>query len=149
MLKFFNSKKIKIILVWLVFLFLIFSSLSQTLATQPGEETLNVLKDVAEQAGLPQYPDPIMIIVNILNYLLTFIGVIFILIIIYGGLMWMTGGVTDFLWIAGPSHEEKIKKAKELIRDAIIGLVIIILARVIYYFVIERLKGEEHEAIIR
>ena len=134
-----SSKKFKIIFCWLIFLFLVFSSLKPVLSqVEPG--TLDILKNVANRAGYetetPQ--DPVMIIIKVVNYLLTLVGVLFVLMIIYGGLMWMTGGATDFLWLGGASQEEKIKKAKELIRDAIVGLAIIILAKVIYYFIIER-----------
>lgn len=140
-----SSKKIKTIFSWLIFLFLLLSFFKPVLSqVEPG--TLEMLENVAKRAGYktetPQ--DPIMIIIKIVNYLLSLVGVFFVLMIIYGGLMWMTGGATDFLWLSGPSQEEKIKKAKELIRDAIIGLAIIILAKVIYYFIIERF-GETGE----
>lgn len=132
-------KKFKIILFWLIFLLFVFSSLSQSFAQTPVEErTLNLLKKVwgevtKEMPELPTETDPIMTIVKIINYLLTFIGVIFIIIIIYGG----------FLWITGSANEEQIKKAKKLIKEAILGLVIIILARVIYLFILERLGVEK------
>jgi len=105
-----SSKKFKIIFCWLIFLFLVFSSLKPVLSqVEPG--TLDILKNVANRAGYetetPQ--DPVMIIIKVVNYLLTLVGVLFVLMIIYGGLMWMTGGATDFLWLGGASQEEKIK----------------------------------------
>jgi len=160
MINFFVSKKFKVFLVWLIFLFLIFSSFLKVLAqeeSQPSpqpssnipalEELEKVKKEVEKQGGsIVEEEDIVLKIVRIIRYFLDFIGIIFILMIIYGGFMWMTGfNPHEFTF----GDEEQVKKAKKLLRDAIIGLVIIILARVIYYFVTKMLKGEEHEAIIR
>jgi len=136
-----SSKRIKITFCWLIFSFLILSALKPVL-TQAQPETLDILRNVARQAGYEEPRDPILVVVRIVNHLLTFIGVLFVLMIIYGGLMWMTGGATDFLWLAGPGKDQpgKIQKAKQVLRDAIIGLAIIMLAKVIYYFIIERME---------
>jgi len=51
--------------------------------------------------------------------------------IVYGGAMWMTSG----------GNEEQIKKAKGMIVNAIIGLVIVLLAYAISSFIIDKLAG--------
>lgn len=56
---------------------------------------------------------------------LTFVGVIFLILVIYGGVMWMTSG----------GNEEKAGKAKKLIGAAVIGMVIIFSAYVITSYV--------------
>jgi len=67
--------------------------------------------------------DPIVIIIN---RVLTFTGVVFLAILIYGG----------YLWMMARGNEEQIEKAKKIIKDAIIGIILIVLARLIIEFVI-------------
>jgi len=66
---------------------------------------------------------------QIINIVLSVLGVIFLILIIYGGILWMTAA----------GNEEKVKKAKELITEALIGLVIVLAAYAISYFVINQL----------
>ncbi len=61
---------------------------------------------------------------------LTFVGVIFLILVIYGGVMWMTSG----------GNEEKAGKAKKLIGAAVIGMVIIFGAYVITSFVFDTVR---------
>jgi ABC-type uncharacterized transport system YnjBCD permease subunit len=56
---------------------------------------------------------------------LAFIGVIFFLLIIYGGLLWMTAR----------GNEQQVTKAKDLIISAVIGLVIVLSAYAITKYV--------------
>ena len=60
------------------------------------------------------------------------LGIIFLVLIIYAG----------FLWMTAQGDEEKVTKAKDTITRAVIGLVIIILAYSITYFVFSNLPGE-------
>lgn len=146
--KIINSKKFKIIFCWLIFLFLILSSLRPYLVQAQASKALEILGITAKEAGYQAPQDPILMVVRVINWFLTLLGVIFILIIIYCGLLWMTGfDMTTF----SIGNEEQIKKAKTTIKNAFIGLVLVVLAKVLYYFVIERLQGAagEHEAIIR
>ena len=55
---------------------------------------------------------------QIINIALTFLGVIFLLLIIYGGFTWMTAG----------GNEQKITKAKGTIFNAAIGLIVVLAA---------------------
>lgn len=61
---------------------------------------------------------------NIVNVVLSSLGLITVILIIYGGVVWMTAG----------GNEEKITKAKKVITSAIIGLAIILLAWSIFIF---------------
>jgi hypothetical protein len=61
----------------------------------------------------------------IVKTFLSLLGVIFICYIIYGG----------FLWLTAAGGEEKVTKAKNIIRDGIIGIIIILAATGIYFFV--------------
>jgi len=66
------------------------------------------------------------IITGIINIIMGVLGVIVVLIILWGGFIWMTaGGETD-----------KVEKAKKMIYSGIIGLIIIISSYAIASFVL-------------
>ncbi|RLC39033.1 hypothetical protein DRH27_00720 [Candidatus Falkowbacteria bacterium] len=56
---------------------------------------------------------------------LAFIGVLFFILIIYGGLLWMTAR----------GEEAQVKKAKDLIQAAVIGLIIVLAAYAITAYI--------------
>jgi len=63
---------------------------------------------------------------------LSLIGVLFLILMIYGG----------FLWMTDRGNEDQVKKAKSLITAAVIGLIIVVSAYAISYLVImSSIKG--------
>ena len=68
---------------------------------------------------------------SIITAVISFLGVIFMGLLIYGGYLWMTDR----------GNEEQVKRAKNLISAAIIGLVIILLAYAISEYVLIRLTA--------
>lgn len=60
---------------------------------------------------------------------LSLLGIIFIILIVYSG----------YLWMMAQGNEEDIEKAKKIIRNSIIGLIIVIAAYSITYFVFSSL----------
>ncbi|MFH0814956.1 MAG: pilin [Candidatus Falkowbacteria bacterium] len=62
---------------------------------------------------------------QVIQYLLSLVGVIFLVMIVMGGIMWMTGG-----------DSPQVKKAQQRIANAVIGLIITLLAYVVVSFVI-------------
>ena len=80
--------------------------------------------------------DPREMAVNIVKYLMTFLGIIAVIIILYGGFMWMTAA----------GNEDRIAKAKQIIIAGSIGLVVILAAFIIVQFVMkvsnQALNGE-------
>lgn len=68
-------------------------------------------------------------IMNVINVLLGFLGILAIIIILWGGFRWLTSG----------GNEEKVGEAKKIITAGIIGLVIIFTAYAIASFVISQL----------
>lgn len=66
-----------------------------------------------------------------ISTILAILGVVLVLYIIYAGWLWMTSGGTD----------EKVKKAKEMIKNAVVGLLLIMAAYAIASFVISALSG--------
>jgi hypothetical protein len=73
--------------------------------------------------------DPRIIIARIINIVLLFLGVIAVGLIIYAGFIWMTSAGND----------EKIEEAKKILKNAIIGLVIILSSWGIATFILNRL----------
>lgn len=93
------------------------------------------LKEGLEQAGKGAFttsgekillPERIGLIIQVL---LSLVGVVFLVMIIIGGIMWMTGG-----------DSPQIKKAQERIVNAVIGLIITVLAYVVVSFVITKIS---------
>lgn len=62
---------------------------------------------------------------------LSLIGVIFLILMIYGGYLWMTAAGAD----------EKIKKSQSLISSAVIGLVIVVAAYAISSYIMTSLES--------
>ena len=73
--------------------------------------------------------DPRLIVVRIIQIALGLLGIIAVVIMMYGGYMWMTAN----------GDEEKVTKAKEVLRNGTIGLLIILSAFALATFIINRL----------
>lgn len=71
-------------------------------------------------------PDLITVVGKIIKYLLTFLGAAFIILIIYAG----------GLWMFSVGEPKRVTKAKDIIKNAVIGLTVIILSYVIVSFVL-------------
>ncbi|MFA6215828.1 MAG: pilin [Patescibacteria group bacterium] len=70
-------------------------------------------------------------IMSVINVLLGFLGILAIVIILWGGFRWLTSG----------GNEEKVGEAKKIITAGIIGLVIIFTAYAIASFVVTQLMS--------
>lgn len=90
------------------------------------------LQETANKAGLPgattnrQLPE---IVGLIINGLLGVIGTVLIVLMLYGGFLWMTAG----------GEEKRVEDAKNILKNSIIGLLIIFLAYGISKFIINAL----------
>ncbi len=69
---------------------------------------------------------PEIIIGNIIQAILGLLGIIFLAFMIYAGITWMTA----------QGNDQKVTKAKQMITEAIVGLIIVVAAYAIAYFVI-------------
>ena len=85
-------------------------------------------EDVSKELSLPSAiePDVRVTIIRIINYILSFLAIIGVIMIIIGGLTWATAG----------GNEEKVGKAKKTILSAVIGLAVVLLAWVIVNYII-------------
>jgi hypothetical protein len=72
---------------------------------------------------------------QIIRSALTFLGIIFVALVIYGGFLYMTSS----------GKEDKVKKAKDMILAAVIGLVIVISAYAIANFVLKTIINTQGE----
>lgn len=69
------------------------------------------------------------VIAFVIQAALSLLGIIFLVIIVFAGYRWMTAA----------GNEEAIKKSQEAIKRAIIGLIIVLMAYAITYFVFKQL----------
>lgn len=96
------------------------------LAQSPFERAQGDLTNVAGAAGVGQQQELPVLVGRIINIVLGFIGILLIAYFIYAGFLWMTAG----------GNEENVTKAKTIIKNAIIGLIITVAAFAITNFVL-------------
>lgn len=70
-------------------------------------------------------------IAQIITVILSLVGVVFLGFAIYAGIVWMTA----------QGNEEKVSKAKEILTESIIGIIIVLAAYAISYFVLKATTG--------
>lgn len=89
-----------------------------------------ILNTVGDEAGVSTSGVPttplLEIIGTIISTALGLLGIVLLLITIYAG----------FLWMTSQGNEEQVTKAKNMIRDAVIGLLITLAAYSITSFVV-------------
>lgn len=90
-------------------------------------------KDAATIAGKAQIgggtTDLYVIAGRIINVVLGFLGIVLLFYFLYGGFKWMTSG----------GEEDGVKEAKTMIKNAVIGLVIVMAAYALSDFVLRQL----------
>jgi uncharacterized membrane protein YwzB len=69
------------------------------------------------------------LIANLINAFLGVLGIIFLVMVVYAG----------YLWMMAAGDDEKVKKSKKLLANSVIGLVIIVTAYAISNFVIDQI----------
>ena len=89
-----------------------------------GEDTGLGTGNVAQDSNL------IGKIAAVINVILGFLGIIAVIMIIYAGFKWMTAG----------GNEEDVTKAKANIKNAVIGLAIVLASFIIVNFAVNRLS---------
>ncbi len=86
----------------------------------PGLET------TAKTAGINRgVTDPTTATANLISQVLSYVGILFLILMIYGGFMWMTAA----------GNEERVKTALKVVASAVIGLIIVLSAYAITRFV--------------
>ena len=99
-------------------------------ATDLKGQVLDQIKSGASAAELQDAADPRRMIAWIIAVLLGTVGMVFLVLIVVG----------SYWYITSHGDEERITKARNTIRAAIIGLVIIMIAYSITKFVVPRIQ---------
>lgn len=123
---FFNSK-IVIILAVFVLIFNVFF-VGSVYAADGADTVLfdGMAKDIQDHTGMGNN-DPRLITASLINIVLGFLGILSIVLILFGGFKWMTAAGND----------DQVASAKKLLVAAIIGLVIILSAYALAAFVLD------------
>jgi len=95
-----------------------------------GISPRDALNVVAERAGIQTKSNLSYILGQIFKKILGVLGLILLVLFIVGGVNWMTSG----------GSSEKIKKARALLINAIVGLIIILLSYSLVDFIIKRME---------
>lgn len=69
-----------------------------------------------------------IVLAKLINIFLGFLGIIFLILIIYGGFLWMTAS----------GNEENVKKARSLLVAGVIGLIIVLSSYAIAKLITEK-----------
>ncbi|HEX9664777.1 MAG TPA: Ig-like domain-containing protein [Patescibacteria group bacterium] len=118
----FKNKNKILLIAWLLIVFSVFLVTSNVLAQ------VDVGVQPLEEIGLPTQ-DIRITIANIIRIALGFVGIVGVILVLYGGFVWMTSG----------GNEERVSQARKILTGAAIGLVIVISAYAITSFIISRL----------
>ena len=87
--------------------------------------------DLAEDATGTTGTNLAQAIGSVIGAILSLTGVIFLVIIVWGGNMWMTA----------KGNEQQVEQAKNLITNAVIGIIIIIGSYALTYFLVDVLSN--------
>ena len=72
-------------------------------------------------------PAPEIIVGQAIQSILTVLGIAFLAFMMYAGIMWMTA----------QGNDQKVERAKQMITEAIVGIIIVVAAYAITYFIIK------------
>ncbi len=125
-------------IILISFSFLIIGFFSAFTVEAAGLLQQNVAGEITNNTGMIQreagYSSNVtigVVVGTIIKAFLGLLGLIFVILMIIAGFNWMTAG----------GDEDKINKAKDTIRAAVIGLIIVVAAYAITYFVFANLPG--------
>jgi heme/copper-type cytochrome/quinol oxidase subunit 2 len=98
-------------------------------ASTPPSNPGDLLNQTANASGQTQSRDLVDIVGNIIQWILGLVGVVLLIMFIYGGVLYATSA----------GNEEKVETGKKVMLYAIIGVVIIALAFALTRYVIDAL----------
>lgn len=113
-----------------VFCFLAPRAAQAQSVADPGSELRTGVQIIEQPLGLPA-TDIRLVVARIIRAALGIIGIVVLVLMLYGGFLWMTAG----------GNEEQISTAKKVLLNTVIGLAIILSAYAIVSFVISQLVG--------
>jgi hypothetical protein len=98
-------------------------------AANPFNTAVNLANSVGQNAGIANNTSLTTILGRIINVALGFLGIVFLVLLLYAGFEWMTAQGDD----------AKVKKSRAMITQAVIGLIIVVAAFAISNFVLSSL----------
>lgn len=121
------------LLISTLFLILVLCSPFFVFSANGAGTALNKLQNVGTQSGYSEADETTLATTLgiIVSAVLSLLGIVFIILIIYGGILWMTA----------IGKENQVEKAKNIIIQAVIGLVIVLAAYAITSFIGNQLTG--------
>ncbi len=119
-------KKTLIIIILLIFSLIIVSPVSAQLVDTNGLSEIS--EDVRKSANLGTTTLEI-VIANVIKTVLGLLSIVFLILILSAGIRWMTA----------EGNEEQVAKARKTLKTAIIGLIIVLAAYAITYFIFANL----------
>ncbi|MEA2064865.1 MAG: hypothetical protein U9O66_01030 [Patescibacteria group bacterium] len=120
------------ILIFSVFLYLLLFAATPILAQTSAGDLLERLRQKAGYEKAFEEEESIFIAIGkIINIFLSFLGIVFVVLTIYGG----------FLWMTAQGNDEQVGTARKIIIRSAIGLAIILAAYTITWFVMEQLSS--------
>ena len=118
-----NSLKFRYYLAIFLFGILSFSFVSSPVLTATSSTATDIGSHLQSAgggsgAGYGKTEDPRSIAMGVIRVVLNFLAVIFLILIIYAGFLWMTAG----------GKEENMEKAKKILFRSVIGIIIVLSA---------------------
>ncbi|MFA6098197.1 MAG: pilin [Patescibacteria group bacterium] len=94
--------------------------------------TFDANGDIINATNLPNPKGgPPEVVIRVIQWALGFLGLVAVIMVLWGGVTWMTSA----------GNEERVKKAKEVLKTAVIGLIIIMLSWAMVTFVFARIDA--------
>jgi len=131
----FSSQKIKLLFIF--FLFSIFFNFQTAFVSAYDFELHSGLGDAGYEAGYDDAgltDEPVAQVAgSIVKQIIAYVGIFFLLLTIYAG----------FIWMLSRGNEQEVEKSKKILQNAIIGLIVVLLAYAITYLFMSTLTGVE------
>lgn len=96
-----------------------------------AEEAINRARVTAGEANLETRQSITNIIADLIQVVLGLVGILFFLLTLWGGYLWMTA----------QGNDQKVADAKKIIVRAVIGMVVVLTAYSITYFIALSVEG--------
>jgi len=137
-----SNKKITSLIIFLslflpvLFLTQVIPVFADTTAGSTGQAVTGSTDDSTSGSAKLENPlgdvtDPRLVIGNVIRVILGLVGSLALAVFVHGG----------FNWVTSAGNEEKIKKGKDMITWASLGLGVVFLSYVLVRFIIEALTG--------
>ncbi|MCK4745132.1 hypothetical protein KAS41_03645 [Candidatus Parcubacteria bacterium] len=120
------------LLIFSVFLYLSLFAAAPILAQTSAGDLLERLREKAGYEEAFEEEESVFIAIGkMINVFLSFLGIVFVVLTIYGGFLWMTASGND----------DQVGQARKIIIRSAIGLAIILSAYAITWFAMEQLSS--------